>query len=154
MAPPKKVKATNPENLQYFDFLIEEGWRRKIVPLGLSDAKKQEYKDRVKYERDTLVQKGFIDYMLLVQDYVNWAKDNDILVGAGRGSAAGSLVAYLLNITEIDPIQYNLLFERFLNPAKTKYDFSFDEYSIQQWKVDNGIVDDDDDDEEELEELV
>lgn len=154
MSSTKKVKAINTENLQYFDFLIQKGWEQKIVDLTLSEEKKNEYKERVRYERETLVQKGFIDYMLLVQDYVNWAKDNDILVGAGRGSAAGSLVAYLLNITEIDPIQYDLLFERFLNPAKTKYDFSFEEYSIQQWKTDNGILDEDDEEDEELEELV
>ena len=91
--------------------------------------------------------------MLIVQEYVNWAKDNDILVGAGRGSAAGSLVAFLLKITDIDPIKYGLLFERFLNPATTKYDFSFEEYPVSEWKHEMGIIDEDED-EDELEEIV
>jgi DNA polymerase III alpha subunit len=149
----KKTKVINTENLQYFDFLIQEGWNQKIAPLNLDDEQKQLYRDRVKYERDTLVSKGFIDYMLIVQDYVNFAKNNGVLTGAGRGSAAGSLIAFLLHITEIDPLKYNLLFERFLNPARTKYDFSFNEYPVSQWKQDNGIIDDDDD-EEELEEII
>jgi DNA polymerase III alpha subunit len=148
-----KKKQVNPEILQYFDFLIEEGWKERVSPLELDEENKQAYRDRVKYERDTLIQKGFIDYMLIVQEYVNWAKDRDILVGAGRGSAAGSLVAYLLKITDIDPIKYGLLFERFLNPATTKYDFSFEEYPITKWKHEMGIVDEDED-EDELEEMV
>ena len=61
---------------------------------------------------------GYPDYFLLVEDYVNYAKNHNILVGAGRGSSAGSLVAYLLNITEVDPLEYDLLFERFLNPSR------------------------------------
>lgn len=137
------------ENLLYFDFLIEQGWNSKIIPLNLTEEEKQIYRERLNFERNTLVEKKFIDYMLMVQDYVNWAKDNDVLVGAGRGSAAGSLVAFLLNITEINPIPYGLLFERFLNPATAKYDFSFDEYTFKQWKEDNGISDDMDEDEEE-----
>ena len=61
---------------------------------------------------------GFSDYFLIVQDYVNYAKENNIIVGTGRGSAVSSLVAYLLNITDVDPLKYNLLFERFLNPER------------------------------------
>lgn len=76
------------------------------------------YIDRLKYELDIINKMGFCDYFLIVEDYVRYAKENDILVGSGRGSAAGSLVSYLLNITTVDPIKYNLLFERFLNPER------------------------------------
>ena len=76
---------------------------------------KNEYYERLEYELKIINQKNFNDYFLVVQDYVNWAKLNNIIIGPGRGSAAGSLVSFLLNITEIDPLKYNLLFERFLN---------------------------------------
>jgi len=75
--------------------------------------------ERFEYEFNAIKQLGFIDYFLIVQDFVNWAKNNRIVVGPGRGSAAGSLVSYLLNITEIDPLKYGLLFERFLNPGRS-----------------------------------
>ncbi len=76
------------------------------------------YAVRLKYELDVISKMGFCDYFLIVADYVNYAKDNNVLVGPGRGSSASSLVAYLLNITTVDPIKYNLLFERFLNPER------------------------------------
>ena len=74
--------------------------------------------ERLVYELDTINKMGFTDYFLIVSDYVNFAKDSHIMVGPGRGSAAGSIVAYALGITNIDPIKYNLLFERFLNPER------------------------------------
>jgi len=74
--------------------------------------------NRLNYELGVISQTGFASYFLIVQDFVNWAKNNRIVVGPGRGSAGGSLVAYLLNITNVDPIKYNLLFERFLNPSR------------------------------------
>ena len=74
--------------------------------------------ERLDYELSVIIPMGFAPYMLIVGDFVNWAKSNKIVVGPGRGSAAGSLVAYVVNITNIDPIQYNLLFERFLNPDR------------------------------------
>jgi len=74
--------------------------------------------ERLEYELKTISQTGFADYFLIIQDLVNWAKERRIVVGPGRGSVGGSLVAYLLNITNIDPIKYNLLFERFLNPER------------------------------------
>ncbi|MDX8046703.1 DNA polymerase III subunit alpha [Gracilibacillus sp. S3-1-1] len=77
-----------------------------------------EIKERLNYELDVIQSMGFSDYFLIVWDFVQYAKDNQIMVGPGRGSAAGSLVAYLLGITDVDPIQYNLLFERFLNPER------------------------------------
>ncbi len=76
------------------------------------------YRDRLKYELDIINKMNFCNYFLVVWDYVKYAKENNIYVGPGRGSAAGSLVSYFLNITEIDPIKYNLLFERFLNPER------------------------------------
>lgn len=78
----------------------------------------KQYIERLKYELDIIHQMGFDDYFLIVWDYVRYAKVNQILVGPGRGSAAGSLVAYVLGITNVDPLKYNLLFERFLNPER------------------------------------
>jgi len=78
----------------------------------------EEYHKRVKYELDMIKQMGFPTYFLIVQDFINWAKEHDIAVGAGRGSGAGSLVCYCIGITNVDPIKYGLYFERFLNPAR------------------------------------
>lgn len=77
-----------------------------------------ELKKRLEYELNTINTMGFVDYFLIVWDFIKYAKDNDIMVGPGRGSAAGSIVSYCLEITDIDPIRYNLLFERFLNPER------------------------------------
>jgi len=77
-----------------------------------------EIKDRIKMELGVIKETGFADYFLIVQDFVQWAKKRDIVVGPGRGSAAGSIVSYILGITNIDPIKYDLLFERFLNPER------------------------------------
>ena len=84
---------------------------------GLKDNK--QYVERLEYELGVIKSMGYSDYFLLVQDYVGWAKNNGILVGPGRGSAAGALISYLLNITEIDPLKYGLQFERFLNPNRS-----------------------------------
>ena len=73
---------------------------------------------RLKFELDTINQMGFSSYFLIVQDFVNWAKSQNIVVGPGRGSAAGSIVSYLIGVTDVDPLKYNLLFERFLNPDR------------------------------------
>ncbi len=75
-------------------------------------------KERLDYELGTIKQMGYVDYFLIVWDFIKYARDNDIMVGPGRGSAAGSLVSYTLGITQLDPIRYNLLFERFLNPER------------------------------------
>ncbi|HNW55847.1 MAG TPA: DNA polymerase III subunit alpha, partial [bacterium] len=76
------------------------------------------YRERVDYELDIIAKMGFPDYFLIVADFINWSKNNGIVVGPGRGSAAGSLVCYLIGITELCPIKYDLLFERFLNPER------------------------------------
>lgn len=78
----------------------------------------QEAIDRLQFEIDTIAGMGYIEYFLIVWDFINFAKQNKIMVGPGRGSAAGSIVAYTLKITDIDPLKYNLLFERFLNPER------------------------------------
>jgi len=77
--------------------------------------------ERMEYELSVIEKTGFASYFLIVQDFVNWAKENHIVVGPGRGSVGGSLVAYLLGITEIDPLKYGLLFERFLNPERISF---------------------------------
>ncbi|HEY5674468.1 MAG TPA: DNA polymerase III subunit alpha [Malonomonas sp.] len=84
----------------------------------LSAEQEQVYRDRLAEELACVKQMGFPGYFLIVADFINWGKDNDIPVGPGRGSAAGSLVAFAIRITDIDPIPYNLLFERFLNPER------------------------------------
>ena len=100
-------------NYDYLKRLCINGAKKRF---GSSIGKS--YQDRLKYELSIINKMGFSDYFLIVQDYVNFAKDNDIIVGSGRGSAVGSLVAYLLNITDVDPLKYDLLFERFLNPER------------------------------------
>ena len=78
----------------------------------------QEILERIEYELSIITKTGFAPYFLIVHDFINWAKGQNIVVGPGRGSAAGSIVSYLLNITEIDPLKYDLIFERFLNPER------------------------------------
>jgi len=90
-------------------------------------TEKKEYTDRLQFELDIICQMGFPGYFLIVMDFIQWAKDHDIPVGPGRGSGAGSLVAYVLKITDLDPLQYDLLFERFLNPERVSMpDFDVD----------------------------
>jgi len=97
---------------EYFEQLSEEGLHKRYKKIT------HEIKERFDYEISTIKQMGFAGYFLIVQDFINAAKKNNIPVGPGRGSAAGSLVAYTLGITNIDPLKYNLLFERFLNPSR------------------------------------
>ncbi|MDF2511019.1 MAG: dnaE [Herbinix sp.] len=97
---------------EYLEMLCKEGLKRRYQPVP------EELWDRLDYELDIIKNMGFVDYFLIVWDFIKYAKDNEIMVGPGRGSAAGSIVAYSLEITDIDPIKYNLLFERFLNPER------------------------------------
>ena len=78
----------------------------------------EELEERLNYELNVIKNMGYVDYFLIVWDFIRYARDHDIIVGPGRGSAAGSLVSYTLGITKLDPIKYNLLFERFLNPER------------------------------------
>jgi DNA polymerase-3 subunit alpha len=112
---------------QTLDEVLEEqattGLKERLVTIrlkypDLTPEQERGYHDRLRIELDCIKQMGFPGYFLIVADFINWAKDHGIPVGPGRGSAAGSLVAYSIRITDIDPIPYNLLFERFLNPER------------------------------------
>jgi len=109
-----------PEGKTAEQFLEEICWQGLKTRFGnITDAGLlQKIKDRMNYEISVIEKTGFAGYFLIVQDFVNWAKQNRIVVGPGRGSAGGSLVAYLTNITNVDPLKHNLLFERFLNPER------------------------------------
>ena len=98
---------------EYLCNLCKKGLSRR-----LNNHVTEQYSSRLKMELDVINNMGFVDYFLIVYDYVKYAKKNNILVGPGRGSAAGSLVSYCLGITNVDPIEYDLLFERFLNPDR------------------------------------
>lgn len=97
----------------YLINLAKKGLSRRLEINNIKDKRK--YHERLDYELEVIISKGFTNYFLIVFDFVRYAKQNNVLVGPGRGSAAGSLVSYSLGITEVDPIKYNLLFERFLN---------------------------------------
>ncbi len=97
----------------YLEELCQVGIKKRY-----EENPRKEVTDRLKYELSIIKQTGFASYFLIVQDFVNWAKQNRIVVGPGRGSVGGSLVAFLLNITNVNPLKYNLLFERFLNPER------------------------------------
>ena len=107
---------------------LEERLAALFDPLSSDFSDKQAlYTERLKFELDIIIEMGFPGYFLIVMDFIRWAKSNDIPVGPGRGSGAGSLVAYALKITDLDPIEYDLLFERFLNPERVSMpDFDID----------------------------
>ena len=120
------LKYSNEDSYKLLKQKIVEGTKIKF-----GETVPKIYLDRLKYELEIINKMGFCDYFLIVHDYVKYAKDQKILVGPGRGSAAGSLISYVLDITEIDPIKYNLLFERFLNIERVTMpdidiDFEFD----------------------------
>ena len=94
---------------------------------AVPEEEKPKYFERLNYEIGVIDGMGFIGYFLIVQDFINWAKENNVPVGPGRGSGAGSLVAWVLRITDLDPVKYNLIFERFLNPERVSMpDFDID----------------------------
>ena len=117
---------------EFFEKISYEGLEQRlrgILSPGQEDyiERKQEYLDRLKFELQIIIQMGFPGYFLIVMDFIQWAKDHEIPVGPGRGSGAGSLVAYALKITDLDPLEYDLLFERFLNPERVSMpDFDID----------------------------
>jgi DNA polymerase-3 subunit alpha len=115
----------------YFRRSSHEGLEERLAALFPDavkrDAMRPEYAQRLEFEIETILKMGFPGYFLIVADFINWAKKNGCPVGPGRGSGAGSLVAYALRITDLDPLQYNLLFERFLNPERVSMpDFDID----------------------------
>ena len=112
---------------------LKDNCYKTLKKLGLEN---EEYTKRLEYELEVITSMGYADYFLIVQDYVSYAKKHGILVGPGRGSAAGSLVSYLLNITQIDPIKNDLQFERFLNPyRKSMPDIDVDFMDIRRDEV-------------------
>ncbi len=136
----ERVKVEFDESANYMpEFPVEPGdtvheaFRRAVdsglverYPAGVPDAVRQ----RADYEIDVITQMGFASYFLVVADFINWAKNNGIRVGPGRGSGAGSMAAYAMRITELDPIEHGLIFERFLNPERVSmpdFDVDFDE---------------------------
>lgn len=109
---------------------------RKGLAKRLGGVVNEVYQKRLAYELETIDKMGFVDYFLIVYDYVKFAKKNDIYVGPGRGSAAGALVSYTLGITDVDPLQYDLLFERFLNPERiTMPDIDLDFEDVRRGEV-------------------
>ena len=111
---------------KYFAFKCEKGLKDRISKLGYKINEK-EYSDRLAYEVGVIVKMNYPGYFLVVADFISWAKKNNILVGDGRGSGAGSLAAFALGITNVDPIKYDLYFERFLNPDRVSMpDFDID----------------------------
>ncbi len=116
---------------EYFRYLSHEGLKERMAHLYRDDAVRAtqmpRYVERLEFEINTILKMGFPGYFLIVGDFIQWAKSNGCPVGPGRGSGAGSLVAYSLKITDLDPLQYNLLFERFLNPQRVSMpDFDID----------------------------
>lgn len=118
----------------YFEHLSREGLEERLnhlYPIAERDEDwadiRKPYDERIKYEVDIILKMGFPGYFLIVMDFIQWAKNNGVPVGPGRGSGAGSLVAYSLKITDLDPLRYDLLFERFLNPERVSMpDFDVD----------------------------
>lgn len=111
----KLPKYDVPDGMTSWEYLNKLCWEGLEKHYG---APSRELKERLRYELDTIRNMGYVDYFLIVWDFIKYAKDHGIAVGPGRGSAAGSIVSYCLEITNIDPIRYQLLFERFLNPER------------------------------------
>ena len=129
---------------EYLNKLCFEGLERRYHPVT------DQLKERLDYELGIIKRMGYVDYFLIVWDFIKYAKDHDIMVGPGRGSAAGSIVSYCLEITDIDPIRYNLLFERFLNPERVSMpdidvDFCFErrqeviDYVVRKYGADRVV---------------
>tara|TARA_B100000963_G_scaffold361458_1_gene396990 strand:+ start:216 stop:3734 length:3519 start_codon:yes stop_codon:yes gene_type:complete len=128
-----------PGNASMSEYLKDKafrGLRWRFTSSNLSDDVRQKYDDRLISECNVISKMGFSSYFLIVSDFVNWAKNNGVPVGPGRGSGAGSLVAFCLNITDVDPIKFSLLFERFLNPERVSMpDFDIDFCQEQRYRV-------------------
>ncbi|UOD51487.1 DNA polymerase III subunit alpha [Orrella daihaiensis] len=131
---PRLPDFPTPDGLSIDDYLVklsQDGLNIRLEQLFEDPAERERqrptYEARLDWECQTIIQMGFAGYFLIVQDFINWGKNNGVPVGPGRGSGAGSLVAYSLGITDLDPIRYDLLFERFLNPERVSMpDFDID----------------------------
>ncbi len=129
--PVPEVNGERMEPDAFFRYTSHEGLKERMVELYPDAAEREKqnarYVDRLEFEINTILKMGFPGYFLIVADFINWAKNNGCPVGPGRGSGAGSLVAYAMKITDLDPLRYNLLFERFLNPDRVSMpDFDID----------------------------
>ncbi|MDQ8022431.1 MAG: DNA polymerase III subunit alpha, partial [Moraxellaceae bacterium] len=132
-----------PEGMSLDDFLVLEaqrGLEERLVQLYPHPEEREKqrprYDERLKIETDTIIKMGFPGYFLIVADFIQWGKNNGVPVGPGRGSGAGSLVAYSLKITDLDPLEYALLFERFLNPERVSMpDFDIDFCQDNRYRV-------------------
>ncbi|WP_138160532.1 DNA polymerase III subunit alpha [Peptoniphilus catoniae] len=129
-------------NVSYLRHLVEEGLKQRYKEVS------GKIRERVEFELNTIITMGYTDYFLIVWDFINYAKSKGIMVGPGRGSAAGSIVSYALRITDVDPMEFNLLFERFLNPERVSMpdidiDFCYErreeviDYVIDKYGKDN-----------------
>ena len=140
---PKFLDSTLDENKELYK-LSHEGLNKKILNINkkeISSFDKKKYQERLNYEINIIKKTGYSGYFLIVSDFISWAKNQNIPVGPGRGSGAGSLVAWTLGITDLDPIKYDLLFERFLNPDRvTLPDFDIDFCQDKRDKVLKYIV--------------
>ena len=140
---PKFLDSTVDENNELYK-LSHEGLNKKILNINkkeISSFDKKKYQERLNYEINVIKKTGYSGYFLIVSDFISWAKNQNIPVGPGRGSGAGSLVAWTLGITDLDPIKYDLLFERFLNPDRvTLPDFDIDFCQDKRDKVLKYIV--------------
>ncbi len=131
---PKLPDFPTPGDVSIDEFLVMEakqGLEQRLRQLYPDETKREaqraRYEERLLFETDTIIKMGFAGYFLIVADFIRWAKNNGVPVGPGRGSGAGSLAAYALAITDLDPLAYNLLFERFLNPERVSMpDFDID----------------------------
>lgn len=110
------IPAPFSSDVEYFSHLVDKGFEERFK--GTEAFNNPVYRERLAYEKEVILKMGYQSYFLIVWDYISYAKENDIVVGVGRGSACGSLVAYSLKITDLDPIPHGLLFERFLNPDR------------------------------------
>jgi DNA polymerase-3 subunit alpha len=131
---PQLPNFPTPPGMTIEEFLVSEsqkGLEKRLLQLYPDPVKREEarprYEERLKFETDTINKMKFPGYFLIVAEFIQWGKDNGVPIGPGRGSGAGSLVAYCLLITDLDPLRYNLLFERFLNPERVSMpDFDID----------------------------
>lgn len=124
---PEFQAPNNQPVLEYLTQQAQQGLQQRLKSSQVASAKHDEYQSRLTHELSVITKMGFAGYFLIVADFIQWAKNNDIPVGPGRGSGAGSLVAYALQITDLDPLQYDLLFERFLNIERVSMpDFDID----------------------------
>ncbi len=124
--PPFPIPENYRDEASFLTDLSYQGLERRFTEMGYPHDRDQ-YKARLQTELDCIIKMGFPGYFLIVQDFINWSKQNVVRVGPGRGSGAGSLVAYALRITDLDPLPYDLLFERFLNPERVSMpDFDVD----------------------------